>query len=152
MNTACKHRSQARKMQGASSLLVIAVLVLLSGLSAHLLGLVSSVSSGYAMEAHLSRVEQAAHSGLEWGRYQMMQSSAPCTPSQNIALPGSLSSYTVTLACTPGGTDLGPPLSALQYRLTSTACNIPSGGRCPNNNANPGSDYIERTVTGMIDR
>lgn len=152
MSPTCPCHHRPRPIQGASSLLVIAVLVLLSGLSVHLVGLVSSVSSGYAMETQLSRAEQAALSGLEWGRYQMMQNNAPCTPNQNIALPGSLSAYTVSLTCNPGGTDLGPPASAVQYRLTATACNIPSAGRCPNTNASPGSDYVQRSVSALIDR
>ncbi len=145
-------RPPARRPQGASSLLVIAVLVLLGSLSVYVLGLVSSVSSGYAMEVNLTRAEQAALSGLEWGRYRMMQNNAPCTPTQNVALPGSLAPYTVTLRCVTGGADLGPPASVIQYRLTATACNVPLGGNCPNTSANPGSDYVARSVSALVDR
>lgn len=145
-------RPPTRHTRGASSLLVIAVLVLLGSLSVYVLGLVSSVSNGYAMEVNLARAEQAALSGLEWGRYRMMQNNVPCLASQNVVLPGSLAPYTVTLVCNAGGADVGPPASIIQYRLTATACNIPAGGICPNNNANPGSDYVARSVSALVDR
>lgn len=140
----CRQRSR-----GASSVLVIAVLVLLGGLTTYVVGMVSSVSNGYAMEVNLMRAGQAAESGLEWGRYRLLVNNAPCAAAQNVAMPGSLSPYTVTLRCTMGGID-SPP-NFIQYRLTATACNLPLGNTCPNTSANPGPDYVERQVTVLVD-
>jgi MSHA biogenesis protein MshP len=146
-------RHPVRAARGASSLLVIAVMVLLGGLSVYVTGLVSSVSNGYAMEMNLARARQAAESGLEWGRYVMLQNGAACTAVQNVVMPGSLAPYTVTVRCSTGGADLaGPPASFVQYRLSVTACNIPSGGNCPNTSIAPGSDYVERRLTALVDR
>ena len=142
-----------RRMRGASAVLVIALLVLLGSLSVYVVGLVSSVNNGYTMEFNLMRASQAAESGLEWGRFRMMQNNVPCTAVQNVAMPGSLAPYTVTLRCTAGGADMaGPPASLVQYRLTATACNIPLGGSCPNTSLNPGGDYVERQVSALVDR
>ncbi len=139
-----------RRSRGASSMLVIAVLVLLGGLTVYVVGLVSSVNNGYAMEVNLMRANQAAEAGLEWGRYRLLINNAPCAATQNVLMPGSLSPYTVTLRCTQGGTD-SPP-NFIQYRLTATACNLPQGGgTCPNTSINPGPDYVERQVTALVD-
>lgn len=148
-----QQRYRARSVRGASAVLVIAVLVLLGGLSVHVVGLVSSVNNGYAMEANLMRATQAAESGLEWARFRVLQSNQPCAPLQNVVMPGSLGPYTVTVRCIVGGTDFtGPPATWTQYRLTVTACNLPSAGACPNTGLNPGNDYVERRASALIER
>jgi MSHA biogenesis protein MshP len=137
-----------RRSRGASSVLVIAVLVLLGSLTVHLVGLVGSVNSGYAMAFNVVRAGQAAESGVEWGRYRILIDKAPCVGAQNVVLPGSLSSYAVTLRCDMGGTEPG---KATQYRLTATACNLPMAGSCPNASINPGHDYVEQRATALVD-
>ncbi|MES2886443.1 MAG: hypothetical protein V4739_00395 [Pseudomonadota bacterium] len=141
--------------RGASSVLIIAVLVLLGGLSTSVVSLVSSVNNGYAMEITLMRAGQAAESGLDWGRYRLLRNGAPCVDNtaQNIVMPGSLEPYTVTLRCTTGEAQSpgqNPP--QMQYRLTATACNVPMAGLCPNTNPTPGADYVERRSTTIVER
>lgn len=144
---------QRQPVRGASAVLVIALLVLLGSLSVYVIGLVSSVNNGYAMEVNLLRATQAAEGGLEWMRFRMLRNNAACTLVQNVVMPGSLGAYTVTVRCTTLGVDnSGPPASFIQYRVTATACNIPQAGSCPNNSINPGTDYVERRVTALVDR
>ena len=58
--------------RGFSSALMLAVIVLLSSLLAYAVTLTSSAHSGLAQEIAATRALQAARSGLEWGRYRIV--------------------------------------------------------------------------------
>lgn len=148
---ACLPSPQTQASQrGASSMLVIAVLVLLGSLTVYVAGLVSSVNNGLAMEVNLTRASQAAESGLDWGRYRVKVNNT-CNASQSIAMPASLSPYTVTVLCTRNNSTDGT-IPRIQYRITATACNLPLAGNCPNNTSiSPGPDYVEWQVTALVD-
>jgi len=144
--------SSRRRQRGLSGLLVIAVLVLLGGVSAYAVALVTSVHSGLARDISFARASQAAEAGLDWGRYRVTAGAvATCTAVQSInSLPGTLQPYTVTVLCTATGPYLESGLPVRAYRITATACNVPLAGQCPN--AAAGADYVERTVTALIVR
>jgi MSHA biogenesis protein MshP len=131
-------------------MLVIVVLVLLAGLSTYTVGLMTSVHSDFAAEVNHARATRAAEAGLDWARYRLVQQGALCPPaSQNVALPGTLATYTVTVTCAAAGVEGGAGPTV--YRLTATACNVPLGGSCPNTAA-ASANYVERQVSAIAER
>jgi MSHA biogenesis protein MshP len=95
-----------------------------------------------------ARGYQAAQSGIEWGAWQVLQNGGACAVSTNLALPGSLTLFTVTVGCTSTAhTEAGTPVTI--YQLTATACNQPAAGACPN--PAPGVDYVERQVQAAVE-
>jgi MSHA biogenesis protein MshP len=141
-----------RGQRGLSSLLVIALLALLGGLTTYAVGLVTSVHGDLARELSFARATQAAEAGLDWGRFRISNGAAPqCAASQTLnALPGTLQAYRVTVRCVANGpyTESGQPRRI--FRLTATACNLPAAGLCPN--AVASADYVERTVSTLVER
>ncbi len=140
------------RQRGVSGVMVIAVLVLLGGLTAFAVGLVTSVQSSYARELSFARAMQAAEAGLDWGRWRVTAVAVPaCSASQTlVTLPGTLLPYAVTVRCTLSGTYLEGPATVRMYRLDSTACNLPAGGQCPNSLAS--SDYVQATASAIVER
>lgn len=144
--------SGRRSQRGLSALLIIAVLVLLGGLTTYAVGLVTSVHSGYAREMLFARADQAAQAGLDWGQFRVRAlPAATCTAAQSITtLPGTLQAYTVTVRCVATGPYAEGAASRRSYRISATACNQPLAGACPNTVA--GADYVERTVSTLLTR
>lgn len=138
--------------RGVSGVMVIAVLVLLGGLTSFAVGLVTSVQSSYARELSFARATQAAEAGLDWGRWRVTAAAVPtCSASQTlITLPGTLLPYAVTVRCTLSGTYLEGPATVRMYQLNSTACNLPAGGQCPNSVAS--GDYVQATASAIVER
>lgn len=138
--------------RGVSGVMVIAVLVLLGGLTAYTVGLVTSVQSSYARELSYARATQAAEAGLDWGRWRITAAALPaCTGTQTLtALPGTLSPYAVTVRCTLSGTHVEGPSTVRTYRVDSTACNVPSAGQCPS--AVASGDYVQASASAIVER
>ncbi len=149
-------RPPRRAQRGLSGLLVIAVLVMLGGLTVYSVGLVTSVHSGYARELSHARARQAASTGAEWGRFRINTgAAAACTPVQSIAaLPGQLLPYTVTVRCNlVANVNEAPrpfPPGLNVYQITATACNVPLGGQCPNPTMS--QDYVQAQVAVRAER
>lgn len=141
-----------RHQRGVSGVMVIAVLVLLGGLTTFAVGLVTSVQSSYARELSFARATQAAEAGLDWGRWRITAVPAPtCTAAQTLTtLPGTLLPYAVTVRCTLSGTFAEGPSTVRVYRIDSSACNLPAGGICPNPTAS--SDYVQATASAIVER
>lgn len=141
-------RNPARRVQrGLSGILVMAALVLMGGLSAYGVTLVTSVQSGFAQELSVARAAQAADAGLEWARFRLTQSAAPlCPAAQTLVLPGTLANYRVTVRCTATGTHTDGAATVRTWLVSATGCNAAA---CP---GAVGSDYVERTVTGWVQR
>lgn len=96
-----------------------------------------------------SRAYQAARAGIDWGAYQALRNGS-CLASTNITFPAtsSLSPFTATVACTATTANEGGTVITL-YNIVSNACNIPTGGACPNTASNSAT-YIERQVTAVV--
>lgn len=96
-----------------------------------------------------SRAYQAARAGVEWGAYQALRNGS-CVASTNLALPAgtSLAEFTATVTCTATTANEGGTTVTL-YNIVSNACNIPTGGACPNAASNSAT-YVERQVTAVI--
>jgi MSHA biogenesis protein MshP len=67
----------------------------------------------------------------------------PASPTSFVPTATTLAGFTVTVTCAATAAGSGGPTV---YELTSTACNQPNGGACPNTTA-PGNFYIERRLT-----
>jgi MSHA biogenesis protein MshP len=107
-----------------------------------------------------ARALQAARTGLEWGAFTILRNSGDAfvtgcqggtstktLDSSNGFGGTSLSSFTTTLTCT--GTSVTEGGASVRiYRLTSNACNAPSGGACPGTSTS--ATYVDRELTATI--
>ena len=138
--------------RGFSSALMLAVIVLLSSLLAYAVTLTSSAHSGLAQEIAATRALQAARSGLEWGRYRIVNGAGPiCAPTTTLALPLSSGALPVTVRCTetlPAFNEAGTPVRIFQ--LTAIACSPAPSGTCPD--ATGSGDYVQQQATGIAER
>ncbi len=127
--------------RGFAIITAIFILVVLALLGAFAMRISTMQQISYAQDLQSARVLQAARTGLEWGAYMItVNSPQTCSASTSNSVPAtatSMAGITVTVNC---DASLAP-----LYKLTSTACNRPSGNACPNT-TNPSSTYIERQV------
>ncbi len=136
-----------RSQAGVSGMLVMAALVLMSGMAAFGVSLLSSVHSRFAQELSVARAGQAAEAGLEWARYRLTQSAVPlCPAAQTLVLPATLVGYRVTVRCTATGNHAEGAATVRTWRITATGCNAAA---CP---GAASSDYVERQVQGWVQR
>jgi MSHA biogenesis protein MshP len=129
---------------GFALISAIIILVVLATLGAFAASFMPMQQMGAAADVQGVRALFAARSGLEWGAYKVTQGGASCVASSSNTLPGtatSMQGITVTVACDSSKAPL--------YKITSTACNQPSGGACPNT-TNPSSMYVERQVEMVL--
>lgn len=146
------------EQRGFSSVLVIVAMLLMASLLAFGVTVLSSTQGGYALELSHARATQAALAGLDWGRYQILRPAAPnCPASQNVALPGSMAPYTVTVRCVNNspaaapGTFTDGATTLRIYTVTATACLRPAGApTCPA--ATNSASYVEKTVSAWVER
>lgn len=153
MNVPTKRQAtQRRPQRGVSGIMVIAVLVLLSGLSVYAVGLVTSVQDSLARDLSHARATAAADAGLDWGRWRISAGGAAvCTASQSLTtLPATLQPYTVTVRCSASGPYTEGPATLRRYRIDSVACNQPAGGACPA--ASVGADYVQASASVLVER
>jgi len=131
-----------RQARGFSIVSAIFLLVVLSLLGSLMLTFSTVQHVTSAQDVQGSRAYQAARAGIEWGLYQLLQNNS-CTGSSSFApgtnaLGGTLSGFTVTIACAAVG---GPydegGVSTTVYRITSTA----RSGSAPG-----GVNYVERQM------
>jgi MSHA biogenesis protein MshP len=142
----------ARGQRGFSAVMVIALLVLLGGLSVYAVGLVTSVLGGHARELSYARAALAAQAGLDWGRWRISAGAAPlCAAVQTLsALPGSLRPYAVTVRCSASGPYTEGAATLRVYRIDASACNLPALGPCPS--ASTSADYVQASLTAQVER
>ncbi len=138
------------KQRGFSIITAIFLIVVLAALGAFAVSMFRVQQSSAAFDELGTRGYQAAQAGIEWGAWQVLRPVvASCTAATNLALPGSLVLFTVTVNCiSTTHTEASNVVNI--YQLTATACNQPAGGACPN--PAPGPDYVERQVQGAVER
>lgn len=140
-------RRPRRRQAGLSGMLVMAALVLMGGLSAYGVSLVTSVHSRFAQELSVARAAQAAEAGMEWARFQLTQPATPlCPATQTLALPSTLSSYRVTVRCVATGTHTEGAATVNTWRVTAIGCNAAA---CP---GALNGDYVERQLQAWVQR
>jgi MSHA biogenesis protein MshP len=134
--------------RGFSIVTAIFLIVILAALGAFAVSMFRVQQSTAAFDELGARGYQAAQAGIEWGAWQALQNGGACAASTSLALPGSLSPFTVTVVCASTvHTEAGAPVTIFQ--LTATACNQPAAGACPN--PAPGPDYVERQVQAAVE-
>jgi Tfp pilus assembly protein PilX len=144
-----------RPQRGFSVVLVLMLLVLLGGVLAYGATLTSSLHSGLAQEIAIGRSEQAARSGVQWGRWRMknLPANSPCFATTTLSLPlGAPQSVTVSCAPANGASAsfVEGPTTVYRYRISAVACSPAGPAGCPNPNA--GSDYVERRSSAWAER
>lgn len=137
-----------KRQSGFSIITAIFLIVILAALGAFAVSMFRVQQTTAAFDELGSRGFQAAQAGIEWGAWQVLRNGGACAASTSLALPGSLSVFTVTVGCASTvHTEAGNPVNI--YQLTSTACNQPAAGACPN--PAPGPDYVERQVQAVVE-
>lgn len=150
--------------RGFALLSAIFILVVLAMLGAALLHVSSFQQIGAALDMQGTRAYQAARAGIEWSIYKVNATAAynfsygtpvgavgsadpnlrtcPASPTSFVPPAATFAGFTVTVTCaTTADANNGPTV----FALTSTACNQPDDGACPNT-ANPGPLYVERRL------
>jgi MSHA biogenesis protein MshP len=152
MNAPRRHGLPPRRARGASGVLILAVLVVLSGLTAYAFGLVSQASAGLAGDHAQARAQAAARAGLDWGRWRVTTPATPlCPATQNLAaLPGTLAGFTVTVRCQAGPPRVEDGVTRRTYTLSATACSVPAGGTCPSGSTAAG--YVQAVAAAQVTR
>lgn len=130
---------------GFAILSAIFILVVLAVLGAFILSISSNQQIGSALDVQGVRAYQAARAGIEWGLFQQRQAGVACPAANFVPAGPSFAGFTVSVTCvaTPDPGGFGGPVVRT---ITSTACNQPDGGACPNAN-DPGNLYVERRLT-----
>lgn len=154
-------RRKARS-RGFGAIMAIVVLVLLASLGAIIANVVTVQGYSSSLDLLGSRAYQAARSGLEWAAFKVHdpENNNPgpayttpysCTPTVTTPLTGlaeDLADFTVTVVCDSATyTEFGNTVRVFQ--VTSTACNIPDSGACPNNTTTS-SSYAERQMRAVF--
>jgi MSHA biogenesis protein MshP len=137
---------------GFSIVTAIFVIVILAALGAFMVTFGSGQQIGLAQDVSGVRVWQAARTGMEWGVYQMLNTTGNFRTSCNtgaalVNLPAlqDMSGITVKVECSSTAYTEGA--SAFRsYQLTATACN---SATCPNTTS-PTSLYVERRLTALL--
>lgn len=121
---------------GFAIVTAIFLLVILGGLAAFIVSVSTAMHTTSALDVQGARAYQAARTGIEWGTYRVLQAGGACAASTTLpALGGSLSGFTVTVACSTASYTEGAA-TVNTYQITSTAA---SGA--------PGSaDFVERQL------
>ncbi|RQO55315.1 agglutinin biogenesis protein MshP [Paucibacter sp. KBW04] len=135
---------------------MVFILVVLAVLGAAMAKFSMRQQLGSASELAAARAMQSANAGLEWASFQLLRNPPPpsaapgCFAKTNIALPGGLNDFVVTVSCSlSSGVDGGDSFSF--YQITATACNAPSAGACPST-APLNPSYVERQLSRRLVR
>jgi MSHA biogenesis protein MshP len=144
------------RTRGFTMMSMLFILVALAALGVGLASLSQRQQLGSAGELAAAKAYQAALAGLEWGSYQILSASGQpaCFATKSIVPPDKLSDFTVTVSCTrtpSSGTVADGAQTLAFYQLVATACNLASGGVCPNGGtAEP--TYTERQLERTVSR
>ena len=155
MRSTCSTFPDRRGVHGFSTVAAVFLVVVLALLGAAVVTVFGLQQTASSLDLQGARALRAAQAGIEWGMYQVLvtQGGSACpASSQNLSFGGTLSAFTVTVECASFPADEAghEPNPFKLFRLTSTACNSPSGGACPNTATNPGARYVERQVQATI--
>jgi MSHA biogenesis protein MshP len=141
----------AKSQRGIVLIAAIFLLVVIAALGGFMLTIGSLSNSASALDIEGAKAYQASRAGIEWGAYQVLRNSVPCSPSTSTSFSpgGTLSSFTVTVTCDAASySELGASTTVI-YTLISTACNRPSAGNCP---GSAGDNYVERQLQVTLDK
>jgi MSHA biogenesis protein MshP len=142
---------------GFTMISAIFLLVIMAGLGAAMLKFSAMQQASSGLDLQGTRAYQAAHAGMEWSLWQVLQNVPPCSSvgtTTTFALPATttLSEFSVTVVCTFTAVNaVITPFTMYQIKVTS--CNQPTGAgaTCPGV-APLGRNYIERQIMATVSR
>lgn len=152
MNTSARQR-------GFTLVSAIFILVVLAALAAFMVVISTTQQIGSALDVQGARAYQAARAGVEWGVFQVWNSSpadrsgASCPAATSSFSPPAttMSGFVVTVRCTKTVDASGGPTI---FTIEAWACNAPLAGWTATTAACPGSPggagYIERYIKATI--
>lgn len=162
MLTTCPERAApAAALRGFTIVSMLFILVVLAALGVALAKMATRQHLGSAADLEQARAYQSARAGLEWAAWQLLRNPAPpaaapaCFGSTSFSPGGGLADFTVTLSCsrTPGSGSLTDgDASLVFYQVVANACNLSSGGACPNSASAPDTTYVERQLSWTLVR
>lgn len=135
-------RPHANRQSGFVLPTAIFLLVVLAALGGYMVSLSRTSHISSALDIQGGRAYQAAHAGIEWAAWQVVDPQAlqpnptPCPVSPaTLTLSGTLAGFAVTVSCVRTLTTDGADAVAV-YQITSTATS-----------GSPGEvDYVERQI------
>lgn len=137
----------SRRQAGFSSVMVIAMVVLLAAMTTYALRFVSGSLGSQSLDTQVLRADQAAKAGIEWQRYRLRTLGlGGCANSTNITVPFQSSAFNVTVTCqrTPATLfTVGGINTYNNFTFTATACS-PTAGACPVTVQPLGPNYVQR--------
>lgn len=141
---------------GFTMMSMLFILVALAAMGVALASLSQRQQLGSAGELAAARAYQAAFAGLESGSHQLLRTSGQpaCFATRSFVLPDQLADFTVTLSCTrtpSSGTVSDGDTTLAFYELVATACNLPTGGICPNAGTTEPT-YVERQLSRTLSK
>lgn len=151
-------RAQLRKVQSGFSLVTaIFLLVVLAGLGAAMVTLLTVQYQNSAQDVSGARAYQAARAGIEWAAFQIAQSGVVAPPSgaggyaalcqsgaasSSVSVAGSLAAFSVSVSCNAASA-VENAGTVWMYDVSSTATGVAG--------AEPGSpNYVERQIKVTI--
>lgn len=116
-------RPRKFKESGFGLIMAVFLLVVLTGIAVAMADLASTQRAAIGLDAQAAYANQAARAGIEWGRYEILNSpSLDCPLPSNAFVPAaqSLSSFTVTVTC-KSNTNTSATPKIIVVQLTSEA-------------------------------
>jgi MSHA biogenesis protein MshP len=123
------------------------LLVVLGGLAGWMMQLTVATQAQDALAIEGERALRAAEAGLEAGIYAARVNGS--CGAQTLSFSGQLARFTATVACISSTADEGGNTITF-YEITSTACNQPASGACPNAAPTLG-EYAERRMRAVVE-
>lgn len=149
---------ESRGQRGFAVVTALFILVVLALLGAAVASISSRQHGASAQEINLARARQAARAGLEWGAFAVLAPAAPsatppaCFAGKDIALPGALAGFVVTVRCVRSGLVLDSASPRTLYELQAVACNAPVAGSCAVPPVSPAAAYVEWRMRRTVAR
>lgn len=131
----------------------IFIVVILAALAAFLVSVGGGQQLGHAQDVAGIRAFQAAKSGVDWGVFQVLNTSGAfrtaCNTgatSQNLPALRNMEGFSVVVECVARNDNEGAG-TLRSYRVTATAC---STAACPNTAADLPNLYVERRISAVV--
>lgn len=142
------------RQRGFGVIAAIVIVVILASLGAFMSTLSTTQHVGSALDVQGARALFAAQSGVEWGLYHTLKGTAPCPATVSATGQttdiGAIGDSTVSVTCYTRADSTSEPGMTAVYQIVATACNAPTGGRCPGDAS--GANYVERRVSALVEK